>query len=177
MHFLRPFSLNHREIFAIYFRILNIAIKYYNLYLLIRTCTIHISVNFILWNAGEKRNNNDIDVDRPTQTKSVSHKSNERNRHGSLLPRSIKWTCSIIFVRTMLRISADLIPSTDKTSVKCFNYDFFQNRFIWFWDLGKFCCISSKVTATIGDHPMMKAKLPFRHSGVRIIIIVFSFFW
>lgn len=42
-------SVNRREIFAIYFRILNIAIKYYNLYLLIRTCTIHISVNFFFF--------------------------------------------------------------------------------------------------------------------------------
>lgn len=55
--YLSAVRLNRREIFAIYFRILNIAIKYYNLYLLIRTCTIHISVNFILWNASGKTKN------------------------------------------------------------------------------------------------------------------------
>ena len=37
---------NQRKILAIYFRILNIAIKYYNLFLLIQTRTIQIISNF-----------------------------------------------------------------------------------------------------------------------------------
>lgn len=130
-HFLRPFFLlNRREIFAIYFRILNIAIKYYNLYLLIRTCTIHISVNFILWNASRKQNKRQK---RRRQTSSRKELVIQvMNAIGILDCCQKKGRNELVQLFSCAREQLE-IGLQDRASAKCFNFDF--SHIIWFWDL------------------------------------------